>query len=224
MVAVLRPWDAAAEKDKLSPPPGLSFGTDEQVIVLARPKLSYAQPQPLIWITRRGYAFQHLIATRPDPEAEARTRADQVHRYLIDQLADGSRHTKKTLEDTGIMPQAKLRAALAALIASGRVISAPLPEELRHGGRQDYLHPVAATSSGANAGRDEVSRKSTPPPSVPEAASTSSLPYREKIGDEVEVTNFSQPAYHFVNEGQRGSNEVDQVAVGKAEERETGRL
>jgi RecA-family ATPase len=205
MVAVLRAWDADAEKDKLAPPPGLSFGADEQVIVLARPKLSYAQP--LIWITRRGYAFQHLIATRrPDPEAEARARADQVRRYLIDQLASGARHTKRTLEDTGIMPQAKLRAALAALIASGRVISAPLPEELRHGGRQDYLHPVAPTSS------------------TPEAASTSSLPYREKFGDEVEVTDFSPPAYHLVNEGQRGSNVVDEVAGGKAEERETGRL
>jgi hypothetical protein len=55
-------------------------------------------------------------------------------------------------------------------------------------------------------------------------ASISSLPYREKIGDEVEVTNFSQPAYRFGDEGQRGSKEVDEVADGKAEERETGRL
>ena len=103
------------------------------------------------------------------------------------------------------MPQARLRAALAALIASGRVISAPLPKELRHGGRKDYLHPVAATSSGVNAGRDEVGRKSTPSSSVPETASTSSLPYREKIGDDVDVTNFSQPAYHF---GSMRGNEV----------------
>jgi hypothetical protein len=40
MVAVLRAWDADAEKHKLSPPPGLSFCVDEQVIVLA-PKLSF---------------------------------------------------------------------------------------------------------------------------------------------------------------------------------------
>jgi hypothetical protein len=183
------------------------------VIVLARPKLSYARQQPIISITRRGYAFQHFFATRPDPEAEAKARAAQVERYLIDQLASGSRHNKKTLEDAGIMPQAKLRAALAALIASGRVISAPLPEELRHGGRQDYLHPVAATSSGAAARPDDVGRKSASTSPGPEPSSTSSLPYREKIGDEVDVTNFSQPAYHFVNEERRGSNEVDEVGA-----------
>ena len=39
------------------------------------------------------------------------------------------------------MPQAKLRAALASLVAARRVIYAPLPEELRHGGLKDYLHP-----------------------------------------------------------------------------------
>jgi RecA-family ATPase len=99
MVAVLRAWDADAKKDKLSPPPGLSFGADEQVIVLACPKLSYAPPQPQIWLKRRGYCFEHFIATRPNRESEAKARAAQVERYLLDQLASGLRHNKKTLEE-----------------------------------------------------------------------------------------------------------------------------
>jgi hypothetical protein len=222
MVTVLRSWDPDTDAtDKLTSPIGFALGPDETGIVLVRAKLSYAPPQPQIWLKRRGYAFEHFIATRPDPEAEARVRAHQVHRYLIDQLASDSRHTKKTLEETGIIPQAKLRAALASLIAAGRVIYAELPQELRHGARKDYLHPVASTSSAPEAERNEVGQKSDPTSSTTEAASTSSLPYREKFGDEVEVTDFPPPAYHFVNEGQRGSDEVDEVADGKAEERET---
>ncbi|MGH8480740.1 MAG: AAA family ATPase, partial [Gammaproteobacteria bacterium] len=218
MVTVLRAWGADTEPtDRLTPPIGFALGSDEVGMVLVRAKCSYTPPQPQIWLKRRAYAFEHFIAMRPDPAAEARARADQVNRYLIDQLASGSYHTKKTLEDTGIMPQAKLRAALATLIASSRVISAPLPEDLRHGGRQEYLHPVA-TSSGNEAGGGEVGRKSASTSSSPEASSTSSLPYREKIGNEVDRTNFSQPAYPFVNEGQRGANEVDEVDEGTSAE------
>ncbi|MGH8589438.1 MAG: hypothetical protein ACREXX_08930, partial [Gammaproteobacteria bacterium] len=40
----------------------------------------------------------------------------------------------------------------------------------------------------------------------------------EKIGNEVDRTNFSQPAYPFVNEGQRGANEVDEVDEGTSAE------
>jgi hypothetical protein len=89
MVAVLRAWDADAERDKLSPPPGLSFCADEQVIVLARSKLSYAPAQPQIWLKRRGYCFEHFIAKRPDPEAEARGRPSRAlpHRPTSERVA-----------------------------------------------------------------------------------------------------------------------------------------
>jgi WD40 repeat protein len=109
MVAVLRTWEDE-EKDKLTPPPGLSVGSDEQVIVLARPKVSYAPPQQThIWITRRGYEFKHFLATKPDPEAEARelrghTRGlsilafDPQSRWLA---AGGSGDTTPRLWDLG---------------------------------------------------------------------------------------------------------------------------
>jgi hypothetical protein len=131
-------------------------------MALVRAKLSYTPPQPQIWLKRRGYSFEHFIATRSDPGAEAKARADQVERYLTEQLASGARHTKKTLEDKGIMPRPKLRAGLASLMASSRVICTELPEELRHGGRKDYLHPVAVTSPGAEVATGEVGQKTSP--------------------------------------------------------------
>jgi RecA-family ATPase len=211
MVAVLRGWDADAEKDKLSRPPGLSVGSGEQVIVLARPKLSYAPPQPHIWITRRRYSFQYFLATKPDPEAEVRARADQVERYLIEQLAAGARHSQKTLEDSGIMPRDRARAALSTLMATGRVIYAPLPEEQRHGGRQRYLHPTKVTSRPAEADSGEVGQKSTPTSPASEPPSTSPRPYREKNGGEVEAAVFPLPSCHLAGEGWRGSGEVGEV-------------
>jgi hypothetical protein len=46
------------------------------------------------------------------------------------------------------------------------------------------------------------------------------LPRRYPIGKKLvtryKVTNFSQSAYHFVNEGQRGSNEADEVGDGNS--------
>jgi hypothetical protein len=145
MVAVLRTWEDE-EKDKLTPPPGLSVGSDEQVIVLARPKVSYAPPQqPHIWITRRGYEFKHFLATKPDPEAEARARVDQLELYLIEKFKAGYRFTQNTLEAMGDlkMKRQDLRDALATLLATGRVIYAPFPDKRARGARE-YLHPIGA--------------------------------------------------------------------------------
>ena len=157
MVTVLQPW-GEADREKLTPPIGFTLGCDEDCMVLARPKLSFVpkHQRPHIWIKRRGYDFEYFTATPADPEAEARGRAVQVERYLIDQLARGARHTKTDLEGAGVMPQKKLRAALSSLLAKGRVVYAPLPEELRHGGRKEYLHPVAATPSNAEGHGDGV--------------------------------------------------------------------
>jgi hypothetical protein len=62
MVAVLRSWDPEATDDKLSPPPGLSFGIGEQVIVLGRQRVLYTT------------ATAHL-------DHEARVRVSAFHRH-----------------------------------------------------------------------------------------------------------------------------------------------
>jgi RecA-family ATPase len=103
MVTVLRAWDADAVADKLIPPIGYSLGPGETGMVLVRAKLSYAPPQPQIWLKRRGYAFQHFFAPRADPKAEARAQVDQLERFLISGLASGLRYTRNTLQDTGVI-------------------------------------------------------------------------------------------------------------------------
>lgn len=143
MVTVLRAVDADEDAEKLIPPIGYSLGPGETGMVLVRAKLSYAPPQPQIWLKRRGYAFEHFAATQRDREAEARAREDQLHRFLIEQFKDGRRYTQNMLQDVALMKRKDLRIALATLLAAGRVIYAPLPERPRHGAR-DYLHPVVA--------------------------------------------------------------------------------
>jgi hypothetical protein len=96
-----------------------------------------------MWLKRRGYAFQDFAATRRDPEAEARAREDQVHRFLIEEFKDGRRYTQNMLECMDLMKRKDLRVALATLLAARRVIYAPLPEPRLRGARE-YLHPVAA--------------------------------------------------------------------------------
>jgi hypothetical protein len=133
MVTVLQAWH---DNEKLTPPAGFTLKAGEQGIVMARAKISYAPPQPLIWLKRRGWTFEHFIDMPATKEAEPRARADQVWRYLADQLKSGAPHTKTDLEGTGILPQKKLRAALSSLLVGGRVVYKPLPEEQRHGGAQ----------------------------------------------------------------------------------------
>lgn len=176
MVTVLRSWSPDAD-DKLSPPPGFTVGLDEQVIVLARAKLSYAPQQPIIWLTRRGYAFQHAIATRTDPEAEARARADQIETYLIEQLKADRRYTQNTLQDMDLMKRKDLRVALATLQASGRVFLAPLPKAERQGSRQAYLHPATAPDSQADLGA--VGAKEGALTAPPDRVSTTAPAYRK---------------------------------------------
>jgi hypothetical protein len=141
------------------------------------------------------------------------------------------------------MPRAKLRAALSSLIAAGRVIYAELPQELRHGGRKDYLHPVKATPPRSASAAGGVGQKSTPTPPVSETPSTPPPPYREKNGGGVDAAVFPLPSCQPAGEGWRGGGGVGGVgaanapgahvggdgpdqtaATGETEERETGRL
>jgi RecA-family ATPase len=192
MVTVLQAWENA-DGEKLAPPIGFTLAAGEQGIVMARAKISYAPPQPLIWLKRCGWTFEHFIDMPATKEDEASARADQVWRYLADQLKSGARHSQKTLEDSGVMPRAKLRAALSSLLAAGRVIYAPLPEELRHGGRKDYLHPVGATSPPGANNRGEVGQKKVP---LHRQAQKPPLPRRHPIGKKT-AARYQPPIFPY---------------------------
>jgi hypothetical protein len=109
--------------------------------ILARPKLSYAAPQPLIWIRRTGWQFEHFVESPVSEEEQERALLDQVEQFVNDQVGMGRKHSRKSLEaDAPInIPRAALRRALDQLMVRGRVIEAPLPPEDCQGGRKNYL-------------------------------------------------------------------------------------
>ena len=135
-------------------PDGFDLQPGESGFIMARAKLSYAPPQPNIWIRRRGFGFEYFIE-QPRNSGEARALdADKVFGFLTDELHHGTRYTARALEDSGSLklPRARLRAALAILETGGRLEERELPKDARRGKRKNYLHPTAsycAAASGA---------------------------------------------------------------------------
>jgi hypothetical protein len=213
MVAVLRSWDPETDAtDKLTPPIGFALGPEETGIVLVRAKLSYAPPQPQIWLKRRGYGFVHFTAARPIREAEERARADQLVRFLISELAAGLRYTRNTLKDTGIIkPREKLRAALSKLESSGRVIDEPNPTTAHtRGGARTYLHPVAFAPSSAAGETNEKTAETDAFLGGRDRQFASSPPYRGKNGGEANAASLSPSPPRFAGEAPRSNGEASE--------------
>jgi hypothetical protein len=142
MTTVLQAWIPDTGSG-LTPPQGCKSGSDSSITVMARAKLSFAPPQPLIWIQRTGYTYDHWTEQpKLSPEAALSANADQVERYLISQYAEERYHTTRSLEtapDIGMSRRA-IRAAVDELYLAHRVYDAPLPEKMRVGARKTYLH------------------------------------------------------------------------------------
>ena len=187
MVTIL----ASANRVKLARPEGFDLQPGESGFVMARAKLSYAPPQPNIWIRRRGWTFEYVIETPRNAEAVRDHDADKVAKFLTEEFHHGRRYTANTLEQSGKtgLSRSRLRAALATLETNGRVTPRDLPLELRQGGRKVYLHPLnLASHSGevpANIPQTDPQQDPTSP------ASTTSPPYREYNGGEVDAAIIS---------------------------------
>lgn len=172
-------------------PDGFEIGPDDAGILMSRPKISYASPQPNIWIRRRGWTFEWMIETRETAEARTAADATAVAAFLADELIHGRRYTANTLELSGKtkLPRARLRAALATLETAGRLEERALPAEERHGKRKTYLHPrQSATAFGglaADKAPDEPGATSNPPPVI------NPPPYREKGNGGLDAVPFS---------------------------------
>ena len=142
MVAVLQAWDERKSGD--TPPMTLDYGPADKVLMLARPKLSYAPPSPLIWLARHEHAFSHALPIQIPEESVRAARADQLENFLVSEYRAGRHYTKRRLEDGRHVdiPRAELRAALAELEVSGRVVGKALPKSEVAGARKTYLHPI----------------------------------------------------------------------------------
>jgi len=181
MVTIL----ANANRVNLARPEGFDLQPGETGFIMARAKLSFAPPQPNIWIRRRGWSFEYFIETPRNAEAIRDHDADKVADFLAEELHHGRRYTANTLEQSGKsgLSRSRLRAALATLETNGRVTPRDLPPELRQGGRKVYLHPLnlAATSGEVPANIPPTDTRQDPTSPTP----TTSPPYRECNGGEV---------------------------------------
>ena len=152
MVSVLAPWKPG---DKDEPPITLETPAGASVLKLARPKLTYCPPLPMIWLARNGYAFTWANAAPPmTPESQLAADADQVETFLLSELTAGRHYTRNTLEAARFklgLNRDPLRRALAELEVSHRVAEAELPADQRHGRRRTYLHPTRFNSRAPSA-------------------------------------------------------------------------
>lgn len=143
MVAVL---SGVNEGDHGAPPEDFHLEPGESGFVLARAKLSYAPPQPKLWIKRTGYHFQHFVESGQNKgkNRDADADAEAIYAFLRTQLTAGRKHTKHTLEAIAPsfldIPRAAVRTAMALLIVSGRVREEMLPPDERKGGRKNYIN------------------------------------------------------------------------------------
>lgn len=143
MTFVLQTWE---QGDKETPPPGCKPDGQSNLVILARPKLSYSIPNlPKIWIKRTGYRFEHFTELRATPEQANAARTEQLHQFLTWELSQGRKYTQNNLEhslDKLNMTRQQLRAALSELQVTRRVVDADLPENERQGRKKTYLKPA----------------------------------------------------------------------------------
>jgi RecA-family ATPase len=142
MVAVLQPLTP----DEWKTATGAPILDGENGAVLARPKLSYAAPQPDILICRKGYGYTHTSRDESDAAGKLQADCDQVLRLLQHDLGKGIRHTQNSIEALGILNRARVRNAVATLIARRLVEHAAIPDR-KKGGPQSYLQPIAAPNA-----------------------------------------------------------------------------
>lgn len=155
-----------------TPPEGFSLAPGDSGFIMARAKLSYAPPQPNIWIRRRGFAFDYFVEERRGADETLTRDADRIAEFIADELTHGRKYTPNTLEQSRKikLSRTRLRSALANLEVSGRLVEHDLPTKERHGKRKTYLHPLdqsAAHIGGIDPKIDVPASTSNPiPPAV----------------------------------------------------------
>ena len=161
MVTVLQTWQPG---DAHKPPESYEFEPGTSLTILARPKLSYAAAnQPLIWIKRKGWQFEHLVETGLSDAEKEDALFSRVVRFIASEVEAGAKHSKNTLEAAfrkanPNVSREDLRYAIGQLLAHSRIIEADLPPEERQGGRKTYFStsPKSDDESGEVAENEGV--------------------------------------------------------------------
>ena len=137
MVTVL----SSIRDTQLSPPESFEMAQGDSAFVYARAKLSYAPPQPNIWVRRRGFAFEYWIERQRSADEIIATDADKIAEFLEAELLHDRKYTPRALEAATKLkiPRKRLRDALAVMDTAGRVVERNLPDDERRGARKTYL-------------------------------------------------------------------------------------
>lgn len=114
--------------------------------VLARPKISYATPQPHLYLKRKGHIFTRYDHSE-DKTVALHANAEKVWRFLKDEISEGRRHSGRKLEELELMPQKALRGAIAQLMDEGRLERSSMTTTGR-GGSHSYLRPIDLEGPG----------------------------------------------------------------------------
>lgn len=143
MTTVLQAWRQG--ESEATPPAGCTTGPEVTITIMARAKLSYCSPLPLIWIRREGYVYQYFVdPPKLSPEQTRSAQADQVWRYLTSELANNRRHSLRSIRDRADelgMGRAAIERSVSELVLTGRVREMPLPKDEVLGARKTYLRP-----------------------------------------------------------------------------------
>jgi RecA-family ATPase len=129
--------------DKWTERTGDTLAEKEGGFVLARPKMTWCEPQPDIYLKRHGYVFQRYEAVTPSEGAAAamRKNSDLLWQLLRDEWEKGVRHTGRTLETISPIAQKATRNTLHRLVDDGRVVYEESASSGR-GGAHKHLRPV----------------------------------------------------------------------------------
>ena len=185
-----------------TPPDGFALAPGDSGFVMARAKLSYAPPQPNIWIRRRGFTFEFWTEEHRSADEIIASDASKVEAFIKEELLHGRKYTGRALEAVGAIkiPRQRLRTALALLDTSGRIIERDLPAGERRGKRKTYLS--ATFTSPPDYCADPPGAIDPPDPSDPIPDPTPkdycaiAPPYREEENGAIDAAS---PLHVFLN-------------------------
>ena len=177
-------------------PEGFYLEPGDSGFILVRDKLSYAPKPPIIWIRRRGFAFEHFTEQpKLSKTDQASLDADRLVEFLADELLHSRRYTKNNLDavaDAKLgMSRTRVRSALTLLEINWRIEDRDLPDDERHGRRKTYLHPFknsrpySAAADGGIAPENAPAAEPIPPSLI------NPPPYREKENGGLKAVSLS---------------------------------
>ncbi|MEO5493032.1 MAG: AAA family ATPase [Sphingomonas sp.] len=115
----------------------------ESGFVLARPKITWAEPQPDIYIKRQGYVFTRfaLVGASEGAKTVNTINDNKIWQFLKDEFLKDIKHTQNSTEDAKVLPQKATRQAIERLIKDNRLSYEELGTGGRGGARQ-FLRPI----------------------------------------------------------------------------------